>query len=276
MSKRTLVSAEDVAREVSASAKYRLIDPSLVGTVSRIETPKADRAPEAVKRVKRKLHQMVGAYLDAAMPFAEWIERLESAGQAERPGICREILEAHASTRERLPEMAAFFEAAFRGVPAPKIVADLACGLNPLARPFMPLPPETMYQAFDVHLGMVGFVREALRVLGYRVEADAWNLLDDWTLPPVDVVLLLKALPCLDQAKAAASQRLLARLDAPLIVVSFPTASLGGARRGMESFYREQFRAMLPAGRFDVEETRFQTELMFRLWRRDPAREASA
>lgn len=268
MSKRVTISPDDVTQHVLASAKYGNIDSSLVHTVSLLETPKASREPEAIKRVKRKLHQMVGAYLDSEMPFDAWIERLSSVDEATRLNVCREILAYHASTRERLPEMEEFFDAAFEGIQSPKIIADLACGLNPLARPFMPLPPDTLYRAYDVHLGLVSFVQDALLLMGYRAEAYSWNLLVDQPLPTADVALLLKTLPCLDQAIQATSQRLLERLDAPLVVVSFPTVSLGGARRGMEQFYEKRFLRIVPQDLFVVETRRFRSELMFRLWRR--------
>ena len=42
-----------------------------------------------------------------------------------------------------------------------------------------------------------------------------------------DMVLLLKAIPCLEQEEPGAGKRLLRSLDAPVVVVSFPARSLG-------------------------------------------------
>lgn len=260
-----------VAREVLSARKYAAIDPSLVSTVSCIESPKAPRIAEAVKRVKRKLHQMVGAYLDTRMPFDAWTARLRETSGGARLAVCREILNGHVSTRERLPELTGFFAAAFEGMPTPSSVADLACGLNPIARPFMPLPPGTLYRAFDVHLGLIAFVRAALSAMGFPAETGPWNLLSDRPPPSADVVLLLKTLPCLEQSGQAVSRRLLERIDASRVIVSFPTASLGGTRRGMERFYRERFLNVVPTHRFEIDSRTFRGELMFRLHRRSPA-----
>lgn len=258
---------EAVAREVLAARKYGDIDPALVAAVSRMESPKETRAAEAVKRVKRKLHQMVGAYLDREPPFDAWLARLAAEPPGNRVAACREILALHASTRERLPELGEIYQAAFEGIPPGCRVVDLACGLNPLGRPFMPLPPATEYAAYDVHAGLVRFVQAALGLLGFPVTAGHWNLLEDRPLPAADVTLVLKTLPCLEQADPAVTDRLLRNLRSPLTVVSFPTVSLGGSRRGMSAFYRDRFLARLPDGHFRVEIREFRTELLLRLHR---------
>jgi 16S rRNA (guanine(1405)-N(7))-methyltransferase len=256
-----------VAAEVLASRRYSELDPSLVVSVSRIESPKERRLAEAVKRVKRKLHQMVGAYLDTDLPVDAWTTQLAQATPEARPELCRTILAGHASTRERLPELSGVLTAAFEGLREPRHVADLACGLGPIARPLMPLPATTVYRAFDVHRGLVRFVGNALQAMGYPVEAGTWNLLDHRPPPDADVTLLLKTLPCLDQADQATTRRLLESVRSPVVVVTFPTVSLGGTRRGMGTFYRERFLAAVPPDRFRVEIREFRTELMFRLHR---------
>ncbi len=105
------------------------------------EIAHATSAADAVKRVKRKLHQLVGAYVDAGLPAPGLLDALSAAGdEVARRQICLRILSQHASTRERLPHIEAFYAAVFAGLRAPHRVMDLACGLNPVARPFMPLP----------------------------------------------------------------------------------------------------------------------------------------
>lgn len=258
---------DQVVSEVLASRRYGDIDPGLVRSVCRMETPKERRLQEAVKRVKRKLHQMVGAYLDQDLPYDRWTRDLAAAPAEKHPELCRSMLEHHASTRERLPELTGIFRAAFEGIPTPTCVADLACGLNPLARSFMPLPATTLYQAFDVHLPLLRFLNTALATLGTPVEARAWNLLEAPPPTGAEIVLLLKTLPCLEQADPGSTRRLLEQLEAPLIVVTFPTLSLGGNRRGMAAFYHDRFLAALPPQRYRVETREFRTELLFRLHR---------
>jgi len=259
---------EEIAQKVRAARKYAAISPELVSAVSAAETPKSKKEPEAVKRVKTKLHQMVGAYLESDMPFAEWLGQLAAATPAERPAVCRGILQSHASTRERLPEIGDFFAAAFAGLPPPETVVDLACGFNPLARCLMPLPATTTYVACDVHLEILAFVESALKLMSYPVVTSPLNLISDSPVPAADVVLLLKAIPCLEQMEKHVGTRLLARIEAPVIIVSYPTTALGGTRRGMARFYEERFLKIVPVDRFDIETYHFDSELMFRLFNR--------
>jgi 16S rRNA (guanine(1405)-N(7))-methyltransferase len=259
-----------VAEKVMQGRKYAAILPDLVTAASILETPKTKKESEAVKRVKTILHQMVGAYLDTEMPFADWLVRLKQVEQAERGAVCWEILQHHASTRERLLEIDEFFAAVFAGIPAPSSVVDLACGLNPLARPFMPLPAQTLYTACDVHCPIVAFVEAALKLMSFPVHASPCNLGSDAAIPSADVVLLLKAIPCLERINKDIGRQLLSKIDAPLVVVTYPTTALGGSRRGMTRFYEDRFRRIVPLGRYEVETRHFERELMFRLFRRQP------
>ena len=54
--------------------------------------------------------------------------------------FCLEILARHDSTRERIPYLSEFYEAILEIAQTPRIILDLACGLNPFALPFMGLP----------------------------------------------------------------------------------------------------------------------------------------
>lgn len=269
VSKRAPISAQRVAQLVSAAAKYRNIDAGLVLTICTAEAPKASNEADAVKRVKRKLHQLVGAYVDTRLPFQSWLDQLSgTTDEAGRLELCRDILSHHASSRERWLELIDFYREIFAGVPQPRRIADLACGLNPLARGLMPIPRECEYFACDVDRPLVEFVAVAVRLLGFPIRTSVCNLLAELPSFEADIVLLLKTLPCLEQADKNAGRRLLETIEAPLVVVSYPTASLGGARRGMDKFYEAHFRQIVPSQKFEIETRHFRSELVFRLWRR--------
>jgi 16S rRNA (guanine(1405)-N(7))-methyltransferase len=261
------VGAQHVAQLLEGSRKYADVDAGLIATLIQREGAKAANAKDAAKRVKRKLHQMVGAYLDGGPPFQEWLERLRAAPDtAARHQVCRELLLQHVSTRERATEMHEIYRTLF-AAPTPRTVLDLACGLNPLGRCFMPLPAQTLYLAADVHHGLIGFLNEAFTLLGFTGRAFTHDLLPGPPAIAADMVLLLKALPCLEQADRAVGRHLLLTLQTPLIAVSFPTASLGGNKRGMASFYQRHFLSMLPPHSFDCEMHSFASELVFLLRR---------
>jgi 16S rRNA (guanine(1405)-N(7))-methyltransferase len=258
---------ETVVDKILSAPKYAPICRPLVERLACEEIPKATDAAEAVKRVKRKLHQMVGAYLDQKPPFAAWLKSLETArDEAAQAEWCRAVMRSHASTRERLPFIRAFYATVFAGWEHVASVADLASGLNPLARPFMPIARHAEYRFYDVHRGILDFAAQALTRMGFANAAQEHDLLQGVpAIAGAEAVLLLKTLPCLEQADKTAGRRLLHELRAPLLAVSFPTTSLGGARRGMETFYRDRFESLASELGRDLETHVFPTELLFRL-----------
>jgi len=78
----------------------------------------------------------------------------------------------------------------------------------------------------------------------------------------IDVALLLKTLPCLEQLDKTINTRLLREINAPVLVVSFPTASLGGKGKGMEQYYDQHFRELLDTT-WSIEKLLFPTEMVF-------------
>jgi len=78
------------------------------------------------------------------------------------------------------------------------------------------------------------------------------------------VVLLLKLVPLLDRQEPSAAARLLGALDARHVVISFPTSSLGGRRRGMEATYRRRLDELVAALEIGgVREASVPNELVF-------------
>jgi 16S rRNA (guanine(1405)-N(7))-methyltransferase len=189
------------------------------------------RPADAVKRAKARLHQIHAAFaplerIDAA---ARAVARLESC--VDPPALeacCREVLDGHASTRERPHDLRGLYATLFELTGRPESVLDLGCGLHPFALPFMDLPRATPYHALDLDQRLVGFVDALFRKLGQEGSARAVDLLGDEPLPSADVALALKLLPTLEQQGRDAASRLLARVAARALVVSFSTRSIGG------------------------------------------------
>src|SRR5207244_3827867 len=99
-----------VTDAVAESRRYRAVDPAVVRRMAREELGRAHGRDDAVKRVKRRLHQAVGAYRPGAggAAPARDLERLRTARErdpsgAELRATCLALLARHTSTRERLP-----------------------------------------------------------------------------------------------------------------------------------------------------------------------------
>jgi 16S rRNA (guanine(1405)-N(7))-methyltransferase len=242
-----------VTDAVAESRRYRAVDPAVVRRLAREELGRARGRDDAVKRVKRRLHQAVGAYRPGAggAALARDLERLRAARDRDSSGAelrttCQALLARHASTRERLPFLDRFYPAIWEVIGgAPARLLDLGCGLAPLALPWMRLPASTHYLAIDADRGAIQLVDGFLSLVGQPHVAEARDLAGPFTAAPADVALLLKLVPILDRQDPDAAVRLIRNLRVPHVVISFPVRSLGGRRRGMETTYRRRVDSLL-------------------------------
>jgi 16S rRNA (guanine(1405)-N(7))-methyltransferase len=229
----------EIVERVLRSSRYRDVDRSLLARFAAEELPRARNTDDAVKRVKRRLHQAVGAFRGVGGPF-----RLAgSTGALVDPALrsaCADAMGSHASTRERVPHLDAFYAGIWAVTGIPHRVMDLGCGLNPLALPWMGLGDAT-YLASDVDGRPLETVRQFLELVGQPHRVDARDLVSGPPADAADVVLLLKLVTTLDRQDPGAATRLLDELRVRHAVISFPKRSLGGRAKGLERTYRQRF-----------------------------------
>jgi 16S rRNA (guanine(1405)-N(7))-methyltransferase len=252
---------------VLASPKYKYVQRELVSHIGIQELEKRAGLKQAIKATKKKLHQIGGAYWPHEVNYERWLGQLE---EAARPGndpellqCCRTIMSHHASTAERLPILAQFYERIFAELPPVQSLLDLACGLNPLAIPWMALPADFEYYAYDIYQDMIDFINRFMAIIKVKGEAALFDLSQGGPTRPADVAFLLKALPCLEQLDKAVSSRLLHDLEAGHIIVSFPAYSLGGKQKGMPAHYEKWFRDITRDQVWSIKRLEFATELVF-------------
>lgn len=267
MSAQNLDPVQAVVSGVLASRKYRAVAPNLVQTLAAQELAKGRSLRQAIKAVKNQLHQSAGAYQAPAMHYEQWLAKLGQAYASGDPAAQEETLErilaAHASTRERLPFLAAFYRDIFAHLPPVESVLDAACGLNPLARPWMPLSPTVRYDAFDIYQDQIDFINRFFHLAGLAGRAEVRDALHEFPQARYDVVFLLKTLPCLEQMDRTAGSRLLDQVQARCVVISFPRRSLGGRAKGMESHYAARFAALWQGRSGPVQRIDFPNEMVF-------------
>jgi 16S rRNA (guanine(1405)-N(7))-methyltransferase len=255
----------EVVERVRRSSRYRDVDPELVERIAAEELPRARGADDAVKRVKRRLHQVVGAFRGdphRAIPALAWTSDL--ADPAFR-AACVAAMRTHASTRERLAHLDAFYPPIWAVTGVPHRLIDLGCGLNPLALPWMGLERDAVYVAIDADERPLSTVRGFLGLVEQPHEVRVADLVTTTAPGPADVALMLKLVTTLDRQDPNAATRLLRGLGARHAVVSFTTQTLGGRRTGMERTYRERLaRLVADAGRVGaVAEASVDNELVF-------------
>jgi 16S rRNA (guanine(1405)-N(7))-methyltransferase len=256
---------DELVAAVRGSAKYRSVCEDFIRGVGERELAKGRRLKEAVKATKKKLHQVGGAYLEGGVDYAAWLDELKavSGSEGDLRRTCARIMGHHSSTKERLAILDAFYATVLAELPPIRSVLDLACGLNPLAIPWMGLPDGAAYYAYDVYEDMAGFLEGFMRLVPVRAEARACDILQSCPLPRVDLALVLKSIPCLEQIDKSAGARLLESIDANHLLVSFPVHSLGGWDKGMPTNYEAHFRELVAGKGWSAERFEFATELVF-------------
>jgi 16S rRNA (guanine(1405)-N(7))-methyltransferase len=254
-----------VVADILQSRRYRHLAPSFVERLARQETRRAKGHADTVKRTKRRLHQVFGAYVFDLEPAAivESLARAQPKGSEAIREICRRLMAQHSSTRERLPVLDDFYRQIFAITGAPQTVLDLACGLGPLAIPWMDLPRGARYYAYDIDRRLVDVAAGCLQVFGLEGGASLRDIVADVPEETADVALLLKSVPCLGQQDPGSGARVIAAVKAPHVVVSFPTRSLGGAGKGMTAHYRNVMHQIANGHLWTVREILFASELVY-------------
>ncbi len=253
---------------VREGPKYRTVCPDLIRRIGQRELAAQPNFKMAVKATKNKLHQVTGAYLDTRRPYADRLRQLEAAhaeGDAAFRQACLEIMGHHASTRERLSILPELYSTLFAALPPIRSVLDVACGLNPLALPWMPLAAGATYYACDLYSDLADFLNRFFALMGIAGRADVADVIGTPPTQEVDLALVLKTLPPLEQIDKTAGLKLLHSLHARYILVSFPTHSLGGRDRRMPENYARQFQERIAGEGWTMERFVFSTELCYLL-----------
>jgi 16S rRNA (guanine(1405)-N(7))-methyltransferase len=265
---------DEIVSAVSRSKKYGSVCEDTIRRIAERELESHGHLKTAAKAAKRRLHQVYGAF-ESGVDYAAAYRQLEAAYKtgldAEIKAACRHILGWHSSTRERLPILDRFYPAVFELTGQPSSILDLGCGLDPLTIPWMGLsptgtadePPGTRYIAVDIDADRVRFLNRYLALAGFEPLARCQDVLVQPPDDEVDVALLLKMSPTLERQGQGATLRLVERLNAPFVVVSYAVKTLGGREKGMVEHYQRQFSAWIEGRQWSVDRLVFETELVF-------------
>ena len=144
-----------MTERVLRSRKYADMDlpAETVRDLIRQEAAAGKSLKETEKAMREKLHQIIAPYLGDPDYALEEARLAEAAAQGEDAlkEWCLRILFVHTSSRERIPHMELFYRTIFERIGTPESILDTACAFNPFALPWMGLPKETAYHAYDLH-----------------------------------------------------------------------------------------------------------------------------
>ncbi|MCY4081288.1 MAG: hypothetical protein OXF54_13685 [Caldilineaceae bacterium] len=267
---------DQVLASILTARKYRSIHPGLVRDIAAAELAKGRSIKEAVKAAKSQLHQSAGAYIRRNLDYDDALRQLQTAVTAAKRTsdgdlstdptvrtLLRRLMSAHASTHERLPILDTLYPQLFQRLPPVTSVLDIACGLHPLSRPWMPLPNDVPYFSYDIYSDQIDFLNRFFTTMGYAGTAAQRNALNGINTPPADVAFLLKTLPCLEQIETGASERLLHQIDAPILIVSFPNHTLARRKQGMAQHYKTGFLSQIKKAGWQADSLFYPSELIY-------------
>ncbi len=230
--------ADVLVRKILASHKYQALaipEDTVVDLINRNTTP-GIKERELEKTVRQKLHNIIAPYLEELDYRSATIElaKIRKNGDQSLQEYCLKILNAHASTRERIPIMSEFYTQIFEHTGIPGSILDLACGLNPFALPWMNLPTETTYHAYDLHKPRIDLINAFFQVAGRPPLAEKRDIL---VKPPelrADVVFFFKEAHRFEQRQHGSNRAFWQALKAKTIVVSLPSSNLTGTHSMLE------------------------------------------
>lgn len=163
-----------IVAQVRARPKYRSVAPDVIARIVARELAAHASPRDALAATRRKLHQILAAYWHDrpdGVALGELVATLADAA-ARTPGdlkaACAAAMAHHASSRERLCDLDTFYARIFAATGPPRSVLDVACGLDPLALPWMGLAPGTAFWACDIDAQLVAFLDQILAILPVR------------------------------------------------------------------------------------------------------------
>ncbi len=255
--------------KVQESSKYAQLEPALVKQIATEELRNQKDEKTALKTTRTRLHRLAGAFITSKLDYTKWLaifRDIPADNQEAQKEAARQMMKLHASTQERLPFLESFYQQTLASIAPVHSVLDLACGLNPLAIPWMPLAEDATYYACDVVKPMVNFIENYFTIIKQNGEAFSSNLLTEIPRQNVELAIMLKLLPILDQVNPKTSKRLLETVQANHFLISYPSKSLGGREKGMKQTYAQHFARLIEGKAFSsIQHFEFPNETVYLL-----------
>lgn len=227
-----------LVRKILASHKYQALaipEETVLDLINRNTAP-GIKERELEKIVRQKLHNIIAPYLEeldyrSAMTD---LAAIKKQGDPSLQDYCLRILSAHASTKERIPIMGEFYAKIFEHTGIPGSILDMACGLNPFALPWMGLPMDTTYHAYDLHKPRIDLINAFFQVVDRPPLAEKRDIL---VKPPeirADVAFFFKEAHRFEQRQHGCNRAFWQALKVKTIVVSLPSTNLTGSHSMLE------------------------------------------
>jgi 16S rRNA (guanine(1405)-N(7))-methyltransferase len=256
---------EAIVTAVKQSKKYRDTHEGTIRVLAADALKRHRKHKPALKSVREQLHSIMAPYLGDPN-YETAVTQLQTAFASHDPSqikaICHSLQYDHLSTRERLPILDTFYREIFAITGKPRSILDIACGLNPLAFPWMELDTPLDFYAYDIHEPRIAFLNQYFALQGLPQLARVQDVAHHFPQEEADVALFLKEMPRFERNYHGQGRPLLQALRVRHIVISFPTISTHGGRN-LTSRYRDFLYQLIDGFNWGVTELLFAGELVF-------------
>lgn len=257
---------KDIANKIISTKKYQRLSVDVIQAAVVEASNRYTNPTEIDRKARNILHQIWGAYYYNPPNFKKSYDQLlqsQREGQNIQAALLP-ILNLHSSTRERLPILTEFYAQIFKITGPVESILDHACGLNPLTIPWMNLPPNCTYTAYDIDIKETTFLSSIFtHVLQMpQVKIGQKSILES-SQEPTDVAFFLKCITCLDHLQKNIGIQALEQQQCRYAVVSFAIKSIKGYEKGMKDFYGLKFEEFLKQKQWQYEKLMFTTEMVY-------------
>ena len=256
---------DTIVAAIKQSKKYRDTSEETIRQLVVVALKHHKKPKQAIKAVRKRLHSIMAPYLgdpDYEAASAALTAAFAIGDEEQIKQVCWDALYSHLSTRERLPIMKDFYHEIFQVTGTPRALLDIACGLNPLAFPWMNLPQTVQYYAYDIHEPRINFINHYFRLQSLPPLARIQDVALHFPKENADVALFLKEMPRFERNYPGTGRDFLAALPVRYLVISFPSVSTHGGRNLVKR-YREFFDKLTAGRSWTVTELMFEGELLF-------------
>ncbi|MDO9086621.1 MAG: hypothetical protein Q7U53_10475 [Anaerolineaceae bacterium] len=253
-------------KEILNSPKYRSIDipEDLIESLYLQEEPHHKRLQDLHKAVRKKLHNIVAPYLgdpDYKQASIDITNAFNLNQEAVRT-VCTDILNSHASTKERQPFLGKFYKEIFLRIGKPQSILDLACGLHPFGLPWMELDQQCQYYAFDIVKERIDLINTFFSLSNRKPLANQQDILLHPPQIKADVAFFFKEAHRFEQRHRGCNRNFWQSLPVKHLLVSLPTTSMS-LRHNKVDQHRRLVYEIIQGLEWTVEEFQVENELIF-------------
>jgi len=219
-----------ITEKIQTMSKYRDVEIPIETIRSLVEQslPLSKNSADLEKRVREKIHNIVALYLgDLDYEKAKHEFRQIKNSPEEIKAFAQRGLTCHASTKERGQELTELYKKLFDRLGEVKSIADLACGIHPLGLPFMGLPSNIAYYAYDLNKVRADFINTFITEQGYEGGCFHQDILINPPTMRFDTAFFFKEAQRFEKRQPGALPDFLDSINAAKVVVSLPLQSLG-------------------------------------------------